>query len=240
MVDQRARHFHVARLQAAAGRQLPNLRDDDAAAVSCGHGHGEHLALDGLAFHRQVAVLVGGSAPDDGHVDRESVVEQPFLAAERDHFDEVLGRHGVLLAARLARIDVGPEAYVRDQAGPSRGDLAHELRQDALGERVRLDLVRLDQCPEAWLVSDIAADRAPHEARQPELRKATVGEIPDADHADRGQVARPASFAEEGRQLVDEPLRERMPSARAADEQGAAVGHEPDRLSDVDHLAQGM
>ena len=168
------------------------------------------------------------------------MVEEPLLAAEGDHFDEVLGRDRVLLTARLARIDVGPEAHVRDQAGPPPRDLAHELRQDALGERIRLDLVRLDQCPEAWLVSDVAANRAPHQARQAQLREATLGKVPDADHPDRGQVARPARLGEDGRQLVDEPLRERMPGSGAADEQGAAVGHEPDRLTDVDHLAHGM
>ena len=240
MVDQRARHLHVAHAQAAARRQLADLRDDDAAAVARGHGHGQHLALDGLALHRQVAVLVGGRAPDDGHVDREGVVEQPLAAAERDDLDEVLGRARVLLAAGLARIDVRPQADVRDEPRPSRGDLAHELRQHALRERVRLDLVRLDERAEARLVADVAADRAPHEPGQAELREAAVGEVADAHHADRGQVARPALLAEDRRQLVDEALRQRVPGARAADQQRAAVAHEPDRLADADDLAHGM
>jgi hypothetical protein len=33
---------------------------------------GQHLALDGLALHRDVAVLVGGRAANDGDVDREA------------------------------------------------------------------------------------------------------------------------------------------------------------------------
>ena len=66
----------------------------------------EHLALDRLALHRQVAVLVGGRAADDRDVDRERVEEQPLAAAQRHDLDEVLGRRGVLLAAGLARVDV--------------------------------------------------------------------------------------------------------------------------------------
>ena len=96
--------------QAAAGRELADLGDDDAAAVARGHRHRQHLALDGLALHRQVAVLVGGRAADDGHVDREGVVQEPLAAAQGDDLDEVLGRARVLLAAGLARVDVRARA----------------------------------------------------------------------------------------------------------------------------------
>ena len=96
--------------QAAARRELADLGDDDAAAVPGGHRHRQHLALDGLALHRQVAVLVGGRAADDRDVDREGVEQQPFAAAQRDDLDEVLGRPGVLLAAGLARVDVRAQA----------------------------------------------------------------------------------------------------------------------------------
>ena len=104
VVDQRRRHLHVAHPEAAPRRQLPNLGDDDPAAVSGGHRHRQHLALDGLALHRQVAVLVGGRAADDGHVDREGVEEQPLATAERDDLDEVLGR-SPRSACRRSRAD---------------------------------------------------------------------------------------------------------------------------------------
>ena len=128
VVDQRGRDLHVADAQAAAGRELADLCDDDATAVACGHRHGQHLALDRLALHGDVAVLVGGRAPDDGDVDRERVVEQPLAAAQRDDLDELLGRGRVLLATGLARIDV--------RAQP---DLRHEPRPAAAISRISCD-----------------------------------------------------------------------------------------------------
>ena len=75
---------------------------------------------------------------------------------------------------------------------------------------------------------------------QAELGEAAVGEVADADDADRRQVARPALLREHRRQLVDEPLRQRVPGAGAADHDRAAVANEPDRLADADDLAHGM
>ena len=92
VVDERARHPDVAHPQAAAGRELADLGDHDPAAVPRGHRHREHLALDGLALHREVAVLVGGRAADDGDVDGERVEQQPLAAAQGHELDQVLGR----------------------------------------------------------------------------------------------------------------------------------------------------
>ena len=117
VVDEGARHLDVAHAQAAARRQLADLGDDDAPAVARRHGHREHLALDRLALHREVAVLVGGRPADHGDVDREGVEQQPFPAAERDDLDEVLGRPGVLLATGLARIDERAKPDLGDQPG---------------------------------------------------------------------------------------------------------------------------
>ena len=193
-----------------------------------------------LALHGQVAVLVGGRAADDGHVDREGVEEQPLAAAQRDDLDQVLGGPRVLLAAGLARVDVGAQPDLRDQARPPGRDLAHQLREHALGERVRLQLVRLDQRAEPRLVADVAADRPLHEPGQAELGEAAVGEVADADDADGGQVARPALGREDGRQLVDEALRQGVAGAGAADDHRAAVADQADRLANVDDRGHGM
>ena len=133
-----------------------------------------------------------------------------------------------------------PEADLGEDARPPGGDLAHELREHALRERVRLDLVRLDERAEPRLVADVAADRPAHEPGQPELREAAVGEVADADDPDRGQVARAALVGEDRRELVDEALRQRVAGAGAADHHRAAVADQPDRLPDVDDLAHGM
>ena len=128
--------------------------------------------------------------------------------AQRDDLDQVLGRAGVLLAAGLARVDVRAEADVRDEPRPAGRDLAHQLAEHALGERVRLELVRLDERAQARLVADVAADRPAHQPGQAELAEPAVGEVADADDADRGEVARPALGLEDRGQLVDEPLRD--------------------------------
>ena len=222
------------------GRELADLGDDDAAAVAGGHGHRQHLALDGLALHRQVAVLVGGRAADDRDVDREGVEEQPLAAAQGDDLDEVLGRAGVLLAAGLARVDVRAQPDLGDDARPPGGDLAHELREHALRERVRLDLVRLDQRPEPRLVADVAADRPAHQPGQAELREAAVGEVADADDPDRGQVARPARLRVDRGELVDEALRQRVAGARAADDDRAPSRTSPTASRTSMTLRHGM
>ncbi len=223
VIDQRARHLDVAHREAAACRQLADLGDDDATAVARGHGHREHLALDGLALHRQVAVLVGGRAADDRDIDRERVEQQPFATAQRDDLDQVLGRARVLLAPGLARVDVRAQADLGDDARPARRDLAHQLREHALRERVRLDLVGLDQRPEPRLVADVAADRPAHQPGQPQLREAAVGEVTDADDPDRGQVARMAGLRVDRGELVDEALREGVTRPRAADDDRGPV-----------------
>ena len=146
----------------------------------------------------------------------------------------------VLLAAGLARVDVRAQPDLRDEARPTGRDLAHELGEHALRERIRLDLVRLDERPETRLVADVAADRPALEPGQPELREPAVGEVADADDADRGQVARPALRREHRGELVDEPLRNGVARARAADDDRRAVAHEADRVAHVEDLRHGM
>src|SRR5439155_23697380 len=116
-------------------------------------------------------------------------------------------------------------------------DAGHELRQDALRDGVRLELVRLDECPEPRRVADVAADRSLHEPRQAELREAAIGEIADADDADRRQVARSTLRCVHGRELVDEALRQRVARARTPDDDRRPVADESDRVPDLDDLA---
>ncbi len=240
MVDQGAGNLDIAERQAARSRQLTHLGDDPAAAVVGGHGHREHLPLDGLALHGQVAVLVGAGPPDDRDIDGKGVEQQPLLAAQGHDLDEIVGGGGVLLAAGLARVDVGAQADLGHETGPAGGDLPHELGEHALGERVGLDLAGLDECPESRLVADVAADGASLQTGQAELREAALGEVPDPDDAHRGQVARPPLGLVDGGQLVDEALGQGMTGTGAADDDGVAIVDEPDRLADADDLAHVM
>ena len=65
-------------------------------------------------------------------LDRERLVEQPLLAVDLDELDDVVRGHVVDLAAALARIDEGGEADLGEQAGLARGEVAVEVRDDAL------------------------------------------------------------------------------------------------------------
>ena len=154
--------------------------------------------------------------------------------------DEVVGRCRVLLPAGVARVHVRAEAHLGDHARAPGRDLAHELAEHALRERVRLQLVRLHQRAEARLVADVAADGPARQPGQAQLREAAVREVADPDDPDRGQVAGAALGREHGGQLVDEPLRHRVPRPGAADQERAAVGDEVDRLADVDDPGHGM
>ena len=151
------------------------------AAVAGGHGHRQHLALDGLALHRQVAILVGGRPADDGDVDREGVVEQPLAAAQGDHLDEVLGRARVLLAAGLTWVHVRAEARPA-VTRPGRPAAISRISCESTPCGNEYDSIwsASTSAPEARLVADVAADGPAHEAGQPELREAPVGEVADA------------------------------------------------------------
>ena len=68
--------------------------------------------LSSVSASRSIVMLPFGSAgraADERDVDRERLVEQPFLAVDLEQLDEVLGRHAVELAALLARIDEGAQ-----------------------------------------------------------------------------------------------------------------------------------
>ena len=148
------------RRQRAPLRHALHLHDDEAAAALRGLRHRQHLAEDRLLLHGDVAVLVRGRAAQEADVDRERLVEQELLAPERHELDEVLGRAPALAAAAVARVDEGVEPGLRQEARPSGRDLARQLRQRALRQRVALDLVRDGKVRDLRRVDEGAADDA--------------------------------------------------------------------------------
>jgi hypothetical protein len=131
-VDQNARNLDLARVEAATLGDALDLDDDDAAGVVRGHGDRQHLEREGFFFHRDVAVGIGGRAADDPDVDRERLVEEVLDAADGHQLDELLGRAGVELAAAEARVDECAQAYRGELARLVGGDVAVELRDNAL------------------------------------------------------------------------------------------------------------
>ena len=83
-------------------------------------------------------------------VDRQGLVEQVFLAAERHQLDQIFGGHGVDLAAAVARVDEGAQADRGDDARLAGGDVAKQVADDALRQVVGLDLVVDRQLAAAW------------------------------------------------------------------------------------------
>jgi len=142
-------------------------------------------------LHGDVAALVGGGAAHEADVDGEGMVEEPLPSAEFDDLDQVLGRLRIELPAAVPRVDVSPQADVRDDPRLPGGDGAEEVGDDSLGPVVRLDPVLDRELPQARAETPVAA----HDA----LDEALVGEVVDAPAlsvtlsggVDDGEVARP-------------------------------------------------
>jgi hypothetical protein len=81
-------------------------------------------------------------------MDREGLVEQPFLAPELDHVHEVLGRDLVELAAFEPGIDEGAQADLGERAGAVGRDVPIEMGDDAERQVVGLDSVVEGQFPD--------------------------------------------------------------------------------------------
>ena len=152
------------------------------------------------------------------------MVEEPLAPTQRHHLDQVLGRARVLLAARVARVDEGVEPDVGDESGPPAGDLAAQQRQNSLREGIRLDLVGLDEGAERGFISDVRADRPPHQARQSELGETPLAKVADAYDANRREVPRMALLAVDVGQRVDEQLGHGVAGPGPANDQGGAIG----------------
>ncbi len=91
-IDQDAGDLHLLARQRAAPRHALHLHDDDAAEAPRCLRHGQHLAQHRLLLHRDIAVFIGRGAAQKGDADRDGLEEQPFLAADRHHLNEIRRR----------------------------------------------------------------------------------------------------------------------------------------------------
>ena len=157
VVHQDAGDLHVVGVHGAGLGDVLHLDDDDAAAVLGGHGHGQALVEHALVLEGDVAVLVGGGAAEEGHMEGEALVEEVLLPLELHQLHQILGGGGIHLAALDPGIHKGAQAHLRQQAGPSGGDLPPEVDDHALGQAVALDLVLPDQLVEGEGGADVGA-----------------------------------------------------------------------------------
>src|SRR5205807_10093761 len=114
----------------------------------------------GLLFHRDVAVVVGGGASDDRDVDRKRLVEQPLFAIDFDQPYQLFGGARIQLAAAIGGVDKGAEADLGEQAGLAPCNLAEQMRYASERQIVGLDVV-VDRHPrQFWDQTEMAADQA--------------------------------------------------------------------------------
>ena len=85
--------------------------------------------LSRVSASRSMEMLrpVGRGAADQGDVQRDGLVEDPFLAVDLHQAHEVVGCAGAL-AAVVGWVDERSKAYVRQSPGPSPGDVSEEQR----------------------------------------------------------------------------------------------------------------
>ena len=157
-IDEDPGDLHVLSVQRIALCHALHLHDDDAASTPRGLRHRQHFAEDCLFLHRYVAVLIGRRAAQEGDGNRHRLEQKPFFAGKIDHFHEIGGRAGTLPRALVPRVDERIEARLRDEARATGGHVAHQLRQRALRQRVRLDLVLRRQRHEPGRVHECARD----------------------------------------------------------------------------------
>ena len=126
-----------------------DLGDDDAAGVASPPWRWR--GPRGSAASRSMVMLplgIGGGAADDADIDWTSPCRTAHSSPPHgDEFDEVLGGARVDLAAAEAGVDERAEADPGQVAGAAGGDVAKQMRDDALRQVVGLDLTGDGQLP---------------------------------------------------------------------------------------------
>src|SRR5208283_5031806 len=128
-------------------------------------------------------------SPDDTDIDRESFVEEIFLAVDFHQADDVLLRLLVELAAAVARIDESAEADARDMAGPVRGDVAEQMRDHALRQIIGLDLVGDGKMLQLRHESPVSTDDSAHEPLMREMVQPALFAVTLTCRIDQRQIA---------------------------------------------------
>ena len=114
-VDHDPGDLHLAGTQGARVGHPFDLDDDKSAGVAGGGCNGQSLQGEGLLFHGDVAIGVGGRAAQNRNVDGHGFVGQIILAVELDPFDDVAGGAGVDFAPAIQGVDEGAQAHRGDR-----------------------------------------------------------------------------------------------------------------------------
>ncbi len=190
-------------------------------------------------LHRDVAVRIRRGATDERHVDRQGFVEEELLAAEGDQLDDFLEGGGVHSTAFQARIDEGAEAHLGERSGLAGANVAVEVRDDALGQVIREDLVVLYEATDLGREPEVAADHAPQQALVGEPVEPFLLGIPLARCMHEREAARGARLKEALLERGQQLLRHSMPAVAGRCEHVAILEHR-DRVLDRNDLLEHL
>ena len=149
-----------------------------------------------FTLHRHVALLVGGRAAHERHVDRAAGIEQELLALELDDPHHLLRRGCVHPTALDARVNEGAEPDPRDQARAAGGRLAVEMADHALWKAVGLDLSVERERAQRRDEPPVPPDRAPDQSLAREAVQPAGAAVPGSRGEHEREVARAAGIAE--------------------------------------------
>ena len=234
-VHQHPWQLHRLRAQDALGRDPLDLHDHYAARVLYRLGDGEVLERERLLLHRDVSLLVRGGAAQEGDVYGEGLVEEVLLAVQLYHLDEVLGGHVVHLAAPEARVHEGLFPDRRDHARTPSGDLAKQVRNDALRKAVGLYLVLEGQLSQRRDEPPVPADHPPDHPLGGEVVEAPRLAVALAGCVDEGQTPRRSGLLETPLKGDGELFRKPDPDETAG-RHGVAVHDHARGVLDGDYL----
>lgn len=223
VVDEHARHRDRARRRDRRGRDVAHLREHAAAAVVRGERGGERVDIGGFFTRCQVALHIRRGAAHDREVDREGLVPEQFLAAERDDIDEIIARTGVDAAAAVARIGEGIEADVGDETVTARAGFANQRLDHAGRQRVSLDAFLARELLHRLRPGPVAADDALHHAFVRETADAARHAVADAERVDQREIARMARRQKAPLDGLGDVIGLDQSAARAAQHDGRAI-----------------
>jgi hypothetical protein len=244
-IHQDARNLHLPRIEGSPVGDALDLRNHKAAGIVDSHRERERFDRERLTLHCDVAIGVRGGSANDAEVERQGFIEQVFLAAHRDQFDEVFRRLFVHLPAAEPRVNEGSQTDARQMARLPRRNVAIEVHDRSEGQIVAFDLIVDDESLDRWREIEMAADHPFYEARLGDPIKSAPGErMGLSDPKKQGQVPGLPQRPRLGvlrlikvREFVNDRLGEADP-AESADRDRVPASDQTDRLARRDDFAR--
>ena len=188
-VDEITGNHHFFGRQRSSGSDALHLGNDQTAGVLRRHGDRQHVESQRLTFHGDIALRIGRGTADQGNVNRDGVIKQPFFTKQFFHFHQFFSGDRVDCAAALARINKGAQAHFRKHARLARRDVTIELRDTAQWKVVGFDVLSHGHRAELWNKRPVTANGALHQALMRQPVKSLFFSIARSGSKDEGDIA---------------------------------------------------